>query len=563
MILKNTFAGLVLSVPMAAQGLVVLEGATPTSLTVTILDESQLASGIGTTLLQGVEVLPIEITGRRASQDLDGTTARIDTRNGVQRVELPGIGRILAYRRQAGTMFGYLFVPLLGGARVLVELPGTGPAGTTSPFLDRIGVAKNGAYAVLPAGGGVLHIVRLDGGTMANGLTSRTVTIPVGIDNTGLMVGSSVAFATAGDHIYRFQLAAGGATDLTPSVPLTNPRLKPELAMSGDGNTVAFLYGDSNTTLQIFLLDASSGAPVQLPPPAGKYEEPGYLPEATGDLRLMLNNDGSRLFYIENGLPGSGHGGDESYLLDTTGVLPTLQVTSDAHFQPYIGIHILPAFKGTTLVAAIGDVNLMDWFKADLTTTGGTISNITGTGGQVQPFPAGALIPTKIKLVGATAFATDTTTNAQTLRALNVDAASSQVVAQNLGADLAVGSALATQPDLYVPGVGDSIFSGLTGNLIGTAPPGITVSPPLSTPFFGVTGVHLGPTWSQVTFYAATGGVFFGPLIQNLDQMVLTPGGGMLISSPTELLYLSLGRPILLVPNAHQGVRVFLTGANG
>src|SRR5262245_45236713 len=547
--LTHALAGLLLSVPALAQGLVFLEGRTPPNLDARLVDESQIGTGSGTTLLQGIEVMPIEITGRKASQDVDGSLTRIEIRDGIARVELPGIGRLLQYRRLGGQFWGFLFARTMGGASVLVELPGTGANGTDSPFADRIAVSSNGAFAVIPQSSGVTpHVFRLDGGTLAGGATSRTVTIPGGADATGLMVGSSVAFTTANDHIFRFALGAGPATDLTPSIPSLAPRLKPELAMSGDGNKVVFLYGDTNLTLRLFMLGAS-GSSVQLSPPPAKYEEPGYLPDADGNVRLMLNQDGSRLFYIDSGTTGTGHGGDESFLLDTTGALPALQITQDQIFMPYIGIHILPSFKNNALVVAIGDTNAMDWFRVELTAGGGTVTNLTVTGSSVQPFPGGTLSPTQLTLVGQVALATDATTpNASTLRAIDLASGSSQVLFQDVAAAPTLGSSLITKPDIFVPGFGDRVYSGLTGNLIGAAPPGLPVSPPLTTPFFGVTGITFAPGWSLVTFYVPTGELFFGPVIQDLEQMVLTPGGGMLISSPTELLYLTLGNPFVFSP---------------
>jgi hypothetical protein len=339
--------------------------------------------------------------------------------------------------------------------------------------------------------------------------------------------------------------------------------LKPELAMSGDGNKVVFLYGDTNLTLRLFML-GGTGPAVQLSPPPAKYEEPGYLPEGDGNVRLLLNQDGSRLFYIDSGTVGQGHGGDESYLLDTTGALPALQITQDQIFMPYIGIHILPSFKNNALVVAIGDTNAMDWFRVELAAGGGTVTNLTATGSTAQPFPGGTLSPTQVTLIGQVALATDTTTpGASTLRALDVAAGSSQVLVQGVAATPSLGSSLFTQPDIFVPGFGDRIYSGLTGNLIGAAPPGLPVTAPLTTPFFGVTGITFAPGWSLVTFYLPTGELIFGPVIQGLEQMVLTPGGGMLISSPTELLYLTLGNPYVFSPVPHLGVRIFLTGANG
>ncbi len=561
MISKSTLVGLLFSVSAGAQSLVVIEGPTSANLTVRLLDEAQLVNGGGSVLLQGIEVLPIEITGHTASQELDGTSARVEIRNGMPRVELPGIGRVFAYRRQAGAFWGFLFTPLRGGARVLLERPA---AGGNSPFADRIAVARDGVHAVIPElGGSVCHIVRLDGGTLRNGLSARTIVVPGGLDNTGLMVGPTTAFATGNDRLLRFALAAGDAVDMTPTIAVARPRLKPELAMSGDGSKVVFLYGGSNSTLQLYLLDAHTPAAVLLPPAPGKYEEPGYFPEASGDVRLLLNEDGSRLFYIENRQRAGGNGGDESYVLDTTAGLPTLQITSDAHFQPWVGIHILPSFYGTKLLAAIGDVDLMDWFQAELTAGGGTVTNVTATGPVVQPFNVGTLIPSKIKAVGNLVFATDVATTAtKTLRALDVTSAASTVLSQTVSADLKVGAALGTVPDVFVPGIGDSLYSGLTGALIGTTPPGVHVTAPLTMPLCGVTSVELAAGFSAVLFYLPTGEVVLGPLVQGLQQMVLTPGGGLLISSASGLLYLSLSQPNLAVPQPNPGIRVFVTGAN-
>jgi len=561
--LTHALAGLLLSVPTLAQGLVFLEGRTPTNLDVRVVDEGQIGSGSGTTLLQGIEVMPIEITGRRASQDIDSSLARIETRDGIRRVELPGIGRLLQYRRQGGLFWGYLLARTLGGASVLVELPGTGTTGTTSPFADRIAVSADGAFAVIPQRTGVtLHVCRLDGGTLTGSATTRTITIPGGADATGLMVGSTVGFATANNRIFRFPLASGAAVDLTPTIPSLSPRLKPELAMSGNGDKVVFLYGDTNLTLRLFML-GTTGAAAQLSPPPAKYEEPGYLPEADGNVRLLLNQDGTRLFYVDSGTIGTGHGGDESFLLDTTGALPALQITADQIFMPYIGIHILPSFKNNALVVAIGDTDAMDWFRVELASGGGTVTNLTVTGSSVQPFPGGTLAPTQVTLVGQVALATDATSpSASTLRAIDLATGSSQVLSQDVAAVPTLGSSLFTKPDIYVGGFGDRVYSGLTGNLIGAAPPGLQVSAPLTTPYFGVTGITFAPTWSMVAFYLPTGELLFGPVIQDLEQMVLTPGGGMLISSPTELIYLSLGNPFVFSPIPHLGVRTFLTGAH-
>ena len=195
--------------------------------------------------------------------------------------------------------------------------------------------------------------------------------------------------------------------------------------------------------------------------------------------------------------------------------------------------------------------------------TGGSVVNLTATGPVTQPFDVGALVPTQIKVVGEKAFAIDApTAAASTMRAIDLATNNAQVLFQDLPTSLAVGSSMWTTPDLYVPGAADRLYSGLTGNLIGATPPGLSISPPLSTPWFGATALKIAP-FGLITFYLPTGEVLFGPAVPNLEQMMLTPNFGMLVSSPTELFYMSIGRPNVVVPIAHRGVRVFLTGAIG
>src|SRR5262247_2079232 len=100
-IVSVLIAALALSAGAAAQGLTLLEGAAANALDVVVLDESNPA-GAGTVLLPGIELVPIEITGRSATMDLQTDRARRIVRNGLPRIELPGGGRLFQYRRAGG-----------------------------------------------------------------------------------------------------------------------------------------------------------------------------------------------------------------------------------------------------------------------------------------------------------------------------------------------------------------------------------------------------------------------------------------------------------------------------
>src|SRR5262245_55251878 len=109
-IVSVLIAALALSAAAAAQGLTLLEGATVNALDVVVLDETDPA-GSGTVLLQGIELMPIEIAGRSATMELQTDRARRIVRNGLPRIELPGGGRLFQYRRASGQFWGYLLVP--------------------------------------------------------------------------------------------------------------------------------------------------------------------------------------------------------------------------------------------------------------------------------------------------------------------------------------------------------------------------------------------------------------------------------------------------------------------
>ena len=66
--------------------------------------------------------------------------------------------------------------------------------------------------------------------------------------------------------------------------------------MSRDGAHIVFLYGPLNQ--ERLYIAHTAGAAAVLPPVGGKYEEPGYLPEAPGEPAMLLNDDGTRLFYV-------------------------------------------------------------------------------------------------------------------------------------------------------------------------------------------------------------------------------------------------------------------------
>jgi hypothetical protein len=542
-----------------AQSITFVEGASPLSLDVHILSQGGVATDT-TLLMQGVEFLPIEMSGRVASQDLQTDAARREERNGMTRLELPGGRRVFAYRRNGGQTWGFLLVESTGSARIALELPGIGAASTASPFADRVAIDRQGTHLCVVATLGGMHVVRLDGTRFAStGSPVRFVATPSNALRMSLMVGATHAFYVSGNgRVWRMPLAdLGVPTDCTPTGNAT-ATAKDEIALSGDGTKAVFLHGPSNSLLRLYMLD-SANAPVLLPPPASKYEEPGYLPEGSGDLRLLLNHDGSRLFYIDGVIR------DESHLLDTTGALGDLQITQDSIFQPYIGIHILPSFKGNQLIASIGDPNQMDWFVADLSATGNTVRNATGTGSLAQPFPPGALIPSKLGMAGGRALISDVSpldSTRQTLRMLDPQTATTTVLHQDLDGPIVAGVSTGATPDLVVPGPGDRLYSGSTGALIAAAPAGIQLDAPVAGEWFRAAPVRLTPDWSTIVIYLPDGSAFFGPTIHRLRQTAITHQNLLVMNSDQGIWTVGVGVPQSLAAlPPPPAIRMVLSGA--
>ncbi len=556
---RLSLASILLCAPLLAQGITFVEGASTQSLDVHILPEGGIATDT-TLLMQGVEFLSIEMSGRVASQDLQTDATRREERNGMTRLELPGGRRIFSYRRHSGQAWGFLLVEPTGNARIALELPGIGTAGTASPFADRIAIDRQGTHLCVVGTMGGMHVVRLDGTNFAStGSPVRFVPTPSAALPSALMVGATHAFfVSANGRMWRMPLAdLGLPTDCTPAGTATS-FAKDEIALSGDGTKAVFLHGPSNSLLRLYMLD-SANAPVLLPPPASKYEEPGYLPEGTGDLRLMLNHDGSRLFYIDGVIR------DESHLLDTTGALGDLQVTQDAIFQPYIGIHILPSFKGNQLIASIGDPNRMDWFVAELSATGNTVRNATGTGSLAQPFTSGSLIPSKLGMAGGRALISDVSpldSTRQTLRLLDLQTATTTVLHQDLDGPIVAGASTGATPDLVVPGPGDRLYNGSTGALIAAAPAGIQLDAPVAGEWFRAAPVRLTPDWSTIVIYLPDGSTFFGPTVHRLRQTAITHQNLLVMNSDQGIWTVGVGLPQTLAPlSPPPAIRIVLSGA--
>jgi hypothetical protein len=543
----RALVGCCLALSLSAQTIALAEGSA-TALTILSLPEAN-PNAPDAVLLQGVELLPIEISGRTLAQAVDATRSRRLERHGIVRVELPDGGRLFRYRRAGGQFWGFLHVAADGTPRVALEQPGAGPQ-LADPFADRLGIAADGRHAAVALQAGGMFVVRLDGGVFASTGRPDRLAVPTSalVQAPSVLVGSSLVwFQDNNDRVFRCDLAdAGVPVDVSPPV-LANAILKEEMVASRDGSRVVFLYGPPQQ-FRLYLATAAGGAAVALPPSASKFEEPGYLPEGPGEPAMLMNDAGTRLFYVDADLR------DELALLDLGGVLPPLQITESAIFQPYIGTHILPRFFADRLVVAIGDPAAMDWFRAELAPGGGTVVNLTGTGSVLQPFPSGTIDPVQGGEVAGRLWVTEQQATGLALRQFDPSTGAGGILQQGLSTPPVPGSATAGSaalgaPDVVVPGVGgDRLHLGGSGALFAAAPAGIHIEPPAHGPAFAASWVHLTSNFGFAAFYQANGTVLNGPLEFDLQQLVATPTGGFVaIGTPVRYLapgiYVVLNRP--------------------
>jgi hypothetical protein len=525
-------AALLLGTPVAAQTITLAEG-TMTSLSIVSLPESN-PNAAGTVVLQDIELLPVEITGRYVGQEADASRSRRVTRNGMVRVALPNGGRLFRYRRNGGAHWGFLHVAGDGNAQVVLEQPGVANA---DPFEDRIGVARTGSHFAVPLLAGGLFLVRLDGTPYAStGTPHRLIAATTIIEPTSVMVGDQVVwFQDELLHVYRCGLQDGTTpTDISPPAQ-ANAILNDQMTMAGDGSRIAFLYGPQ-TQQRLWTADLTQPASV-LPPAASKYEDPGYLPEEAGSPALLLNEDGSRLFFVDSDIR------DELYLLDISGVLPTLHVTDDPVFQPYIGVHILPGFLANDLTVAIGDPDRMDWFRANLTTTGGTVVNLTATGSANQPFIEGTINPQTLLRDQGIAYAVEQGTNSLVVRRLDLATGAQTLLHGNATEVPILGASTDGSADLIVrTSLGDRLYSSSNPTPLFALPDSLTMGPSSRGPNFSAIRVALqGSNWAIPAYYLPNGTFVTGGIESGIEQLCATAMDGVVMLVGNEARYLAPG----------------------
>lgn len=374
-ILPTLALALATTTAAAAQSITVAEGPGPNQLAITTYKSGSVPVAAP---VSGLEILPLELAGRTERDSLDATRPQLAA--DPPRLVLPSGAIVVAYRRSAGSIYGYLAISRTGESRVLLEQPALAGA---SPFLPTVGAAPSGSHLALattPAAGGDLWLAPVAAGAAAN----LTPGAPIAFDDTSLTFANQALFATAGEAaVYRAPLPAGPAQSLVlpPSAGAAPAYVSPEIAVSRDGSTIAFLAGLEKKKTDLYVGDAA-GLVWNRTQSQARHEAPGYLPDEILGPNLALSEDGSRVAYLRR-LDES-----ELFVADTAPSAAGLgtQLTSNAQFQESIGTGITLGFRRSAVGFGFGGVTAtFDFFQAS-TATAPVLTNLTLTGSTAMPF---------------------------------------------------------------------------------------------------------------------------------------------------------------------------------
>lgn len=297
--------------------------------------------------------------------------------------------------------YGFLLAP--GGGAPTVKLAhtflpsppqlfaGYGEEVAISPDSSTLAVTFRGAS---PSGNSQVLLIRIDGGTFTqNGLGILDVTpAPGRVDPESLHF--------AGNRLF-FVHQPGGflgprtlhQVDVDPSglaQAVTLPLL-------GTGSTVSqfdyemftheatgdlyFQAGVANAHEDLFRVDGASGSVINLTLFPNPTELVAFGEAYDGSARFAVSPGGTRCAYVTR----SGAAQD-LWVMPTTGGSP-IHVTSDAHFDPAIGVVADPFLWSETSIAFFAGTSAgRDLYSFDITTA--TLTNLTTTNGQ-----SGAILP--------------------------------------------------------------------------------------------------------------------------------------------------------------------------
>lgn len=386
---------------------------------VRVFDDAGVALPVDPPELDGIRLLPLDVSNRAALEELSSRCARRrDDVPGAARLSLPqGRGSLYHYVRGEGTpaeAFGFFVVDVTRVARVVFELPS--PSLGVDPFIERIAAAPDGDALLLGtarAAGGDLYEVDL---------AQRLVLLhsagigPLDLRGRGLTLQAGFGAAVHKTGILRF--VRGVAADALP-VPFAAGEypvwFERAVVSSGNGEWIATVAGESPHLTYPYVFGATGGAQ-RMTQLAADLAGAGLAPEAPNGPWLAVSDDGCACAWrIRDWGPW-----DDAELYFGTRPAPNLpataeHVTRDGLFAPYldeVGVFVFRPNGSLVFVAgdpAVPGVNLFeeaDAFRLERLPSGALgYANLTGTSGEtLPPFDFyGTLEPTRLVWVESAA----------------------------------------------------------------------------------------------------------------------------------------------------------------
>lgn len=386
----------------ATGGVVVFQGTGGSLGDVRVVDPAGVLPPVSPAGLQGIVLLDLEVNGRtRLERFLPGKAWRQSDVDGAARIVLPDRqGSLYHHERPSGvgsSTFGFFVVDEKGDVRVVIEHPGTGPAGDVDPFEARAAIAPDGRAALVAttlAAGGNLFELDLESGAS----TQRSAGLPpLAFQLRGLALADTLGVAVTTTGVLRFDRATPGdaqAVDLGSPTPAW---YQGDVVLSANGLHAATAAGSGPPPLAHVYVFSLTGPALRVSETERAVTGAGFLPESEHGPFLAVSDDGSTAAWR-----AVIAGKREAFLARTSppsGQAPQ-QVSADAYYSDTLDEIGQYGFRpgSTSAILAVGSLSAnapftiegADYFEVALDASGAPqFTNLSLSSGAAQPpYPA-------------------------------------------------------------------------------------------------------------------------------------------------------------------------------
>jgi len=341
--------------PLRAGQVVFLEQTNPAAATVRVFDELSGQELPAPAALQGIQLLPLDFTGRTDLEEFLPQRPRLRLDTPASRLALPAQkGSLYKYTRPAPNGiagFGYFRISSQGQVLPLLEIA----SATGDPFLERIAISPSGSHALVATRatheGDLYELDLLQG---LSHLRSGN-TPPQDFGSAGLAVGAQAFLAVSTSGIWRAPLGGTGEVS-SVTLPLSNVSYYArQLVRSRNGLHFLTSAGESVTQQHVFALDGS-GAPVQISTQPAQVALAGFAPEIVNGPYLAISEEGTQAAWRIETATGS-----EMVLanIEQPSAPQTDLITSNANFIDTLDEIGLAIFRiGGAFQVAVGDAQV-------------------------------------------------------------------------------------------------------------------------------------------------------------------------------------------------------------